>query len=328
MQKLIQRVFLAAALSALFACGEHTVPEGDLETGGDWTNSGGDTWAPQDEQDDTAGDEDASEDDDTAGDEDTADDEDTTGEDDGVDHGDDETEEEPVDPLEQAREDLVGFYAMRARVARIQELPIFGDTPAVTVSLGVSEIHWDGDDLMVSETGCHVEVESDSVDTIIPDAVPQSTPARTALVDVYDNGNGTFGWSREVMSTAVGATLVNPDSDALPTSASDSRVFDQDGDGNPGITVLINAIFSGEIYAVQRQRDEYVQGVIEGDDLSALVSDSSEQSVIGASTFALDTNVIQSNDPDANRSFVVMKRLDRELTCDELFPLLGTIFND
>ena len=181
---------------------------------------------------------------------------------------------------------------------------------------------------MLSETGCHVEVDSDSVETIIPDAIPQSTPVRTGRLDVFENDNGSFGWSRERMSLAVGVTLEDADSEALPTTSDDARVFDLDGDGQPGITIFVNAIISGEIYAVQRQRDEYLEGLVEEGDLSALVHDTSEQSVIGASTFALNTNIIQSNDPDESKSFIVMKRLDNEISCEELFPMLDTIFSE
>ena len=309
MTKLIQRTLLAVALCFLFACESYRTPDGDLEAGGDWTSSGGDSWTPDGDNGDAQDDDDTSgDDDDTSGDDDTS------------------SDDDDVDLLQEAKESLVGFYAMRARVARIQELPVFGETPAVTVSLGISEIYWQGGDLMLSEIGCHVEVDSDSVETIIPDAIPQSTPARVARINVFENDNGSFSWTRDRMSMAVGVTLEDANSEALPTSSDDERVFDQDNDGQPGITIFVNAMFSGEVYAVQRQRDEYVEGVVEEGELSALITDTSEQSVIGASIFALDTNLVQSNDPDESKSFIVMKHLDSVLTCDELFPLLDTIF--
>jgi hypothetical protein len=61
----------------------------------------------------------------------------------------------------------------------------------------------------------------------------------------------------------VGAKL-RRSNDPLPSDPDDPRVFDQDGDGNPGVTIRVEGIVSGDMYIVQRSWTR-LEGALLGD---------------------------------------------------------------
>jgi hypothetical protein len=69
-----------------------------------------------------------------------------------------------------------------------------------------------------------------------PDLVP-SLPVSRAPAALARDESGAVGLHTESAAFVLGASLARPESDALPTDEDDSRVVDQDGDGNPGFTV-------------------------------------------------------------------------------------------
>ena len=69
-----------------------------------------------------------------------------------------------------------------------------------------------------------------------------------------DGEQWIFGHAVQVQ----GAHLVMPNSEALPADAADPRVFDQDQDGLPGVTVLIEGILDGSVQVVQRTHTRMV----------------------------------------------------------------------
>jgi hypothetical protein len=63
-----------------------------------------------------------------------------------------------------------------------------------------------------------------------------SLPAVTATGTLVRE-DGRVRLATEPAGVVIGARLQRPVTDALPTSSSDSRVVDQDGDGKPGVTI-------------------------------------------------------------------------------------------
>jgi hypothetical protein len=77
-----------------------------------------------------------------------------------------------------------------------------------------------------------------------------------------------------------GAVLVHPSTDPLPTDPLDPRVIDEDGDGNPGITVNLSGIAPGSIYSVQRQITSVVAVAVASDRLEGALTFTSSQVVV------------------------------------------------
>ena len=74
------------------------------------------------------------------------------------------------------------------------------------------------------------------VATTIPDAVVQSIPTREFIALLDGDGVGA-SYQSQIGVELWGVKLDDPYNDPLPTDKSDPRVYDQDGDGKPGVTL-------------------------------------------------------------------------------------------
>lgn len=220
---------------------------------------------------------------------------------------------------------IVGSYVMRQQIAQIRQLPIVGMQAAVVRTLGGATIRRDGGGFVLEENGCHILPEtSGNVSTTIDDAVPRSVPTIEAPLEVRPDGDAVI-WTRGEVAVIVGARLANP-TDALPTMASDARVWDQDGDGHPGVTARVSGIASGDVYVVQRQRASYAGGLVADGHLTGRLADRSEQSVIDASNPLLKQNIMSTPDPDPDKSRIELVRTSEAWTCDRLVAEMGSVF--
>jgi hypothetical protein len=221
---------------------------------------------------------------------------------------------------------IVGAYAMKRQTAAIQTLPILGMQASITISYGMGKIARQGDVFTLTESVCRVApTSSGSVTTTIDDGVPRSTPAATVSLDVHPDGANVV-WSRPSAPLVLGARLDNPGSDTLPSMASDPRVFDQDGDGHPGVTAHIAGLVSGDVYVAQREKSSYAGKLVADGQLTGLVTGTSEQMVLDASNTLLNQNVPSMPDPDPQKSNVTLKRVESEWDCDKLVAQIATVF--
>lgn len=229
-------------------------------------------------------------------------------------------------PLEDVEQRLVGSYATRSTVATLQEVPLVGKVSSTATVLGLAEIDRGGGGLRMRARGCRVVIQgAPGVTTTIADAVPQSVAPQETPLLLSREGDGVR-WSRPEAVTLLGVRLTDPEREPLPTLDSDPRVVDQEGDGKPGVTVkIMSALVSGEIYIVQRQRNA-LAGTVQGSDLVGLVSDRSEQSVIGASHPLLKQSLMTEPDPDVNKSQVRLVRLAGSYDCTRAIAEEAALF--
>ncbi len=224
-----------------------------------------------------------------------------------------------------AIERLVGRWALESRAATIQTVPILGDQRSVSRAWGLVEVAQVGDALQMTERGCRVQIEGGSTMTTIADAVPRSIDPQVATLEFVTAGD-SITWIRPETAAAVGFRAAGP-SDALPTSASDPRVFDQDGDGQPGVTVSISGLASGDVYIVQWNRAWY-QGVLAGSGplMAENHAEASSQRTIGASNTLLQMDVPSRADPSPADNTVRLVPLPEAYDCDRLVAEAATIF--
>lgn len=229
-------------------------------------------------------------------------------------------------PPEGAVERLAGLYAMQTRFASIQTLPFLGDQRSVTRAYALVTIEETGGTLRFTEEGCRAEIEGGGTTmTEIPDAIARSVGPRAATLEFHEEG-GAWRWTRPMIETAVGWMPAGA-SDALPEMATDPRVFDQDEDGNPGVTVRVSGFASGDVYVVQRQRTWYdgpigTSGEITGENHAG----GGEQRTIGASTMLLDMDVPSRADTNTEDNTVRLVPLEGEYDCDRLVSEAETLF--
>jgi len=237
-----------------------------------------------------------------------------------------------------SRDVVIGHYAERRAFRTIQKVTsaIFDDEVKVlTTSYSLVQILRQGSRYVFRENACRVAIANEgnfiSLAVTIKDEVPQSIPQVESEL-LVEEAAGAITWVRPLTSAPVGFIPAGPD-DTLPTEASDPRVRDSEGDGQPGVTAHVEgrvtfvSAVDGDLYLTQWNRARYAgtrqaDGTLEGENF-----DTSEQNVIGSS----DPTLAENNPPivpDANTADnrIVLVPLATPVTCATLLAQLDSLF--
>ena len=182
---------------------------------------------------------------------------------------------------------LSGIWAKEVITSALSDT-FLGEEETTTTSILLVNIEQDGGSLTLTSEVCAIEIDSRRgfAQTEIPPAFINSLPAVTRS-GTYEQGSLTLPWAFEVRGVEF-LPGEDPETTPLPTEASDPRVFDQDEDGNPGLTVFVDAgIVSGDIYVIQRGRDTLSGQARSASLLEGTVQWDDEQVILGASNQAL-----------------------------------------
>jgi len=215
--------------------------------------------------------------------------------------------------------------------SEIAKIPIVGDRTRTTTTHLRLIIEQRDDALSVLESNCATNIDDGTVmvNTTIPDAFLRSLgvterAARVEFVSEVDPSTGNpaperrivFPWCTQVL----GARLEDPENEALPTDEADPRVFDQDNDGHPGMTVQVRimGLIGGEVYVVQRNRNRLTGTVISPGFIRGTIEWETEQVILGASSPFLASGGQGSPDPDPERNFFLARRIDSLLDCADI----------
>jgi hypothetical protein len=210
--------------------------------------------------------------------------------------------------------ELVGRWAHYDVVAYEDDL-----FKTLIISYGFDDFS-DVDDRIVDTTRfCFSEQRTDQpIETSFSDEATRAIrpPPSPIEVDVVD---GVLRIRRPATPTPVGIRLAVDE--PLPTDPDDPRIVDDDGDGNPGVTVSIRVSdeITGELYIARREIFSYEAYLVEPDVLVGTVTDASEQLVIGASDpmFAV-TPANWGQHPDLAKSPIILKRVTADWDCERL----------
>jgi len=223
--------------------------------------------------------------------------------------------------------DLTGTWAGLLVYGTVFNLPAIGQTEGETTTILRVSITENGSSPQVDAETCSVEINNgtDIVETIVPDRFITSLPTQTPKTTVEMDGL-TMRYRQDRELTLRGVVLDDPDNDALPTEATDPRVFDQDEDGNPGMTVLIKGITDGEVYIIQR--DWYaLEGEATGPDwIDGLAEWNTEQVVLGSDNEILNMQTESTPHPEKARSYFRMTRMADGSGCEEIIAQRETLF--
>jgi hypothetical protein len=168
---------------------------------------------------------------------------------------------------------------------------------------------------------CFSEQRTDQpIETSLSDAATQAIKPPSTPVDV-DVVDGVLRVRRAATPTPVGIRLDDPANEKLPTDPNDPRIVDDDGDGQPGVTVNIRVTddLTGELYIARREIFEYEVLLVEPDLLSGTVTDNSEQLIIGASDPIFEMSGANWGQyPDLSKSPIILRRVESDWDCDRL----------
>jgi hypothetical protein len=226
-------------------------------------------------------------------------------------------------------------YAALFVNSSISLVPIIGEVRNLNVALLRFDVQPDqdnDDEFLLERTVCSLEQISDTklVGIVMPDAFVNSMPQMTRRLVFQKRSNDSSYDVFLIRSTEVlGVILDDPENDPLPTTADDPAVFDQDNDGQPGLTVRVQGLINGEIYIIQRGWDRGTGTYLPNDSgkiISGLLEWDLEQVILGADNPLLETPNQSWVDPDPNNSWFEMAAIDPNTDCDTLIDQKESIF--
>ncbi|MBI5528170.1 MAG: hypothetical protein HY897_17700 [Deltaproteobacteria bacterium] len=207
---------------------------------------------------------------------------------------------------------------------RVTGLPIITVQDTVWHQIALAKVTQDGDGIVIRQKLCAVDQKNFNEDDstpyefehmIIPDAFIDSMPifaspagAVPALVP-----GGTF--VTDVMLNVRGARLDDPANDLLPARGDLSHAWDQDRDGNPGLTTIVSGVFSGDVYNAQRWWMVYHAVAVDRHHLQGPVDHGFENSTLGASKKELLYDLQTLKHPQNDRSYFRAQRLPDTASC-------------
>jgi len=219
---------------------------------------------------------------------------------------------------------LVGRWAQKQVQSSLTEVPFVGETVATTSTVLLIDVAANGDGYAVTQTVCAIDLDSGTelVTTVLPDAAVSSIRPASRGAALGAAGAVSIAGLNEVW----GATLINPETDALPTSPTDARVVDHEPDGKPGMTVRVAGLLDGEIYVVQRGFTS-LEGTYDGlSRIDGLVTWRQEQSILGADNPLLQTPLTTRVNPDASASWFRTTRVADDATCATVIATEAALF--
>jgi hypothetical protein len=140
----------------------------------------------------------------------------------------------------------------------------------------------------------------------LPDATIQKNAPVVSNLEISEV-DGAVTISRGVQTLVVGAKLVNPATDALPTDTrvDADRIVDFEGDKKPGATSHLSfGLLKGDIYFIQRSTNTYEATLGADGELSGVIHDKTEQVLLGGTGIAAGlaankTPTISVQDPES-----------------------------
>lgn len=196
------------------------------------------------------------------------------------------------------------------------------------VSYGFTDFAVEDGQLIESEEFCTAEQITDqAIQTSVSDAATQAIRPVSTPVEVSGEP-GAWEVHRPATPTPVGIRLDDPVNESLPDDPDDPRIVDDDGDGQPGITVEIRIGDSvEELYIARREIFAYDLVQDGPDSMSGTVTDGSEQLVIGATDPIFEgSGGAWVQVPDLSFSPILLERVDDDWDCDRLVAERDDLF--
>lgn len=226
----------------------------------------------------------------------------------------------PVDAVTRtvapAPPDLSGRWKVEMIHATSSRIPI-GRAVSYTRSLVLATVREDARGVVQEHRPCHVGIDGKPslIKTTVPQAFVDALP-RTVFRPTWTQEDGDWVWRADLGPQDVGwAHQGGP----LPVDADAANLLDEDGDGKPGVTVVVSVPLFGthEVYVAQRSHAT-VEARWDGAALEGTLGTVRiDQTVLG-STSRLFANHPPELDPEDGLSFFRMTRVDEATTCRDL----------
>lgn len=229
----------------------------------------------------------------------------------------------------QSAEDLTGRWAKLTRLESLSKVPVLGEISLETEVISLVEFRPNGDDgVLYREKTC--SLRSNTLAGLVKTSYPKAllrvitkpwTPAKVRVE------GGQLVLDVPKAYKAYGYHPKTP-GQTPPRDVKDGRVYDQDRDGHPGITVETSGIVSGELYAALLEWNASEGRMVSPRRIDGQVRWGTDLAVLGASTGLLENQAPTRPKPDPTAHRYVMKRVPSNATCGQLLARADSVFGD
>ena len=210
--------------------------------------------------------------------------------------------------------DLSGTWVLETIGAQTVTAPTYAN-PFHLKSIGVILVQ-------VHQTGNAVTLDGHYCDRIQHD--DPNNPAKVIVLDPWrltafpiqrsgsfvPDDSGRLVLTLPIAYEVVGADLVNPATDTLPTDPTDPRLADSDNDGFPGISVGLSGFITGTLRSVQRQST-----VLRGLAVAA-------NRVEGGMIYKSDQSIVASEPPNIKNLYTLSTSSSDPAVCSSTFVMV------
>jgi hypothetical protein len=233
--------------------------------------------------------------------------------------------------LSTSKGSLAGTWAQVVVTATIVPIPVLGDQPGGGRSTRLVQRVWDAaaghyTEEFVRCTNDIIDVEGEK--TVVPqETIPKIAPVHYA--STVDHAQGTYStetiidlWGVRNLPDPIETPLPTPDNyQAAPQS---DWVWDEDGDGKPGVTIVMGGAVAGKVFVCKRTIYTFSGTVVGKDRVQGLVSTTKLESNSLDSTVSWLKGVGHSTaDPDPRKSWFDEVRLKSGATCEDVAAVVS-----
>jgi hypothetical protein len=209
-----------------------------------------------------------------------------------------------------------GRWVLVQRMTTSASIPVVGDVEATTTVVSLHDLVDADGRLKGRGSLCRMTLDSGSsvVTTVLPKAFRRSIP-RPVLDAELVVEEGVVKIKQPRRTVVVGAKLEAPETDALPTKSDDPRVFDQDRDDKPGVTIRVEGLVNGSMYIVQRSWTRFDGAFLTDGTFGGRLAFGTEQVVLGSTSPFLGEP--PKSKPVPAKSWFRIARLEQDATCKD-----------
>lgn len=221
---------------------------------------------------------------------------------------------------------MAGLFALKIQSTTETEIPLLGkvvgggDTYAL-----VNRVFNPEDQTYSQETAlCGGLIRSENSESTIDDDDWQKVPSMAPRALELNDGEGYLAVDGYIELWGL-HNLSDPWTDPLPADEVEAeeppfrdQIVDMDEDGNPGMTIHVDGLVSGDFYFVQRKTAD-LEGILLGPDRTlGLQVTQFEQTILGSDSGPTQQGYPQNPHPDPMQSWFEEVRLSEDATCDDV----------
>lgn len=227
---------------------------------------------------------------------------------------------------------FAGAFIQKHSITTLADIPALEDPTAGGESYYLVErTHHADDDTytqVVSLCGGRLYDTAGTASSITPERWRMMPPSTEEVVEI-DHAQGTFSVTKHVELWSI--DLPEPYDTEMPADAQEAqqsphkdRIIDLDDDGNPGLTMSLDGLASGDVYFMQRKKVDVGGLIVEEGKATGLVSFYKyEQIVLGASNDLLNRQLPRSPSPNPKDAWFEEVRIGDTADCDDVLQAVA-----